>query len=281
MPEHPLWSQISSHHTALKHSLTLGWNTAWPWDVQRNFRKRLPSLNWIKLGFGSFWVDVNYAKNYATARVGAKQRVWNQGSGEDVGGDGGPIWVFLVIPVTLCWSGTISVGGRDRWLLLSPEQRCESIPELWSGNVSKHPQLLMTSYEESHFNLARHLISISTHSSTLTQERLICAFALLTADRSSFKYMWLQRNHQASCLCYKWASEFLDSYWLFKPFDFNLMQLLTWKTGAWKWGKQPWDSNPCCRADGELSADHEYGPGFVHSHRACLKFHIQLSFFYW
>lgn len=221
-------------------------------------------------------------QNYATARVGAKRRVWNQGSGEDVGGDGAPIWEFLSGPSSprpcaemepFLWEG--APGGRC-WARSRGVEPFQNSDQETSPNIITYWWLHM----KSHISISPDIWYLSArtfiHSDSGEINMHICP---VTADRSSFKYMWLQRNHQASCLCYKWASEFLDSYWLFKPFDFNLVQLLTWKTGVWKWEKQPWDSNPCCRADRELSADHEYGPGFVYSHRVCLKFHIQLSFF--
>lgn len=102
--------------------------------------------------------------------------------------------VWNVIPVTLRWNGIISGKEDDRWpLLLSREKTwsCESVPELPSGNISKHHHLLITAYEEFHFNLTVHLWSISVHVYPLKPKWFICAGALWTTDRSSFKYIWL------------------------------------------------------------------------------------------
>lgn len=158
MPEHPLWSQISSHRTSLKHSLTLG--------CAKSFQEKVILFKLDKVGI---WLRLGWCQlmqqNYATAQVGAKRRVWNQGSGEDVG----PIWALLSCPavgrhprdLVLNWN---HFCGRARQVVAAElAERCESILELWSGNVSKHHHLLMTSYEEPHFNLGRHLISISAH----------------------------------------------------------------------------------------------------------------------
>lgn len=84
MPEHQITTPITNQ-------ISQPWNTGWPRDLQSNFRKRLSSFILDKVGI---WLRLGWCQlmqqNCATARVGAKRRVCNQGSVEDVGAEGRP-----------------------------------------------------------------------------------------------------------------------------------------------------------------------------------------------